>query len=99
MSDSRMRIHNHRRTGLEDAAALIDQRVAGLRAELERDEARGDTTHVVLCSDRAALMEAEHLARLIRSLASAPYDAKAHSPYDVARGRIGHGPKVEGARS
>ena len=91
-----MRIENYRRAGLEDAAALVGERVARLRAELERSEADGDAMEIALASDRVAILEAEHLAKLIRSLTTSPYDTKSHTPYVIARGRIGHGPKVEG---
>lgn len=69
-----------KRKFIEDAARVIDGRVAALKAELARDEARG-RTGIETASDRAAILEAEHCARLIRSLGKAPYRG---DPYEAA---------------
>ncbi len=55
---------------LEDAALVIDGRVADLKAELARDEAR-DPQPTTLSSDRAAIMEAQCCANMIRALKKA----------------------------
>jgi len=69
-----------KRKFIEDAARVIDGRVVALKAELARDEAKG-RTGVETASDRAAILEAEHCARLIRALGKAPYRG---DPYEVA---------------
>jgi len=74
-----------KRKFVEDAALVIDGRVAALKAELARDEAMG-RTGIETASDRAAILEAEHCARLIRALGSAPYRG---DPYDIAMVRTG----------
>jgi len=72
-----------KRKFIEDAARVIDGRVAALKAELARDEAKG-RAGIATASDRAAILEAEHCARLIRSLGRAPYRG---DPYEVANKR------------
>lgn len=74
-----------KRKFLEDAARVIDGRVAALEAELQRDIAKGLTMN--LASDRAAIGEAKHLARLIRSLKIGPY----RDPYKTASDHWNHG--------
>lgn len=69
-----------KRKFIEDAARVIDGRVAVLKAELARDEANGRTS-IETASDRAAILEAEHCARLIRCLGTAPYRG---DPYAAA---------------
>lgn len=69
---------------LEDAALVIDGRVATLELELEHDVANGEPW---VASDRAAIQEAKHLARLIRSLKQSPY----RNPYEAARDHFNHG--------
>lgn len=68
---------------IEDAARIIDGRVEDLKEELERENKR-DPQASHLASDRAAIAEAEHLARMIRTLALAPYH---RHPYLVAMER------------
>lgn len=72
-----------KRKYLEDAARVIDGRVADLRAEMS-SAAPG----IVSTSDWAAALEAEHCARLIRALAKAPYRG---DPYKVAHERWARG--------
>lgn len=76
-----------KRKFIEDAARVIDGRVAALKAELkaelERDMQR-DPVPSFVGSDRAAILEAELCARLIRQLARGPYKS---DPYKVARDR------------
>lgn len=74
-----------KRKYIEDAALVIDGRVAVLEAELERDKAAGNTAS--WASDRAAIMEARHLARLIRSLKQGSY----RDPYKAAFDHWNHG--------
>lgn len=74
-----------KRKFIEDAALVIDGRVAVLKAELARDEAMG-RTGIETASDRAAILEAQHCARLIRALAHKSYRG---DPYDIAIGRTG----------
>lgn len=69
-----------KRDYVEYAARVIDGRVSRLKAELARDEANGRTARET-ASDRAAILEAEYCARLIRALGSAPYRG---DPYEVA---------------
>lgn len=71
---------------LEDAALVIDGRVAALKAELEVMESK--QTAMTNAADRAAIAEAEHCARLIRSLVRKPY--RGH-PYAVAHNRWARG--------
>lgn len=59
---------------LEDAARVIDGRVAVLKAEIARDQAR-DPQAPSLPADRAAVAEAQHCARLIRKLAAGHTEA------------------------
>ena len=71
-----------KRKYLEDAALVIDGRVAALEAEYEVVQQRqSDTTNA---ADRAAIAEAKHCARLIRSLALRPYRG---CPYSEANAR------------
>jgi hypothetical protein len=70
-----------KRKFIEDAAKVIDGRVAALKAELARDMER-ELLPSTINSDRAAILEAEHCARLIRALARAPYRG---DPYEVAK--------------
>ncbi|MGB3898161.1 MAG: hypothetical protein WA973_06370 [Mesorhizobium sp.] len=70
-----------KRKFIEDAARVIDGRVAALKAELARDEASGRAEYYNSSADRAAIAEAEYCARLIRCLGKAPYRG---DPYDVA---------------
>lgn len=65
---------------IEDAALVIDGRVAALKEELARNQER-DPKFLHSASDRSAILEAEHLARMIRSLARRPYRG---DPYKVA---------------
>jgi hypothetical protein len=74
-----------KRKFIEDAALVIDGRVAALEAELQKDMAKGLTAS--LASDRAAIMEARHLARLIRSLKIGSYK----DPYKAAINHWDHG--------
>lgn len=67
-----------KRKFIEDAALVIDGRVASLKAELARDEARG----TALASDSAAIAEAEFCARMIRSLNLGPYRDPYAAAYD-----------------
>lgn len=65
---------------IEDAALVIDGRVAALKEELARNQAQ-DPKFPHTASDRSAILEAEHLARMIRSLTLRPYRG---DPYKVA---------------
>lgn len=69
-----------KRKFIEDAARVIDGRVAALKAELARDQVRGRTPPS-LAADKTAILEAEHCARLIRGLSKVPYRG---DPYEVA---------------
>lgn len=71
---------------IEDAALVIDGRVAALKAELEVMQSR--QSEISNAADRAAIAEAEHCARLIRSLAVRPY--RGH-PYAIANERWARG--------
>lgn len=71
---------------LEDAALVIDGRVKALEKELERDIARGVEPSRT-APDRAAIMEAKYLARLIRALKSGRYS----DPYAYAKDRWNKG--------
>lgn len=69
-----------KRKFIEDAARVIDGRVADLREELSRTSAeRSDLSNAC---DRSAILEAEHCARLIRALLRRPYRG---NPYAVAK--------------
>lgn len=78
-----------KRKFIEDAALVIDRRLAALKAEYET--VHGKQSDITNAADRAAIAEAEHCARLIRTLASRPYRG-AH-PYAVARERWSRGEK------
>ena len=69
---------------IEDAARVIDGRVEALRSEYDRIE---QSDHGKAC-DLSAIMEAEHCARLIRSLKIHPYRG---DPYAVAHDHWNHG--------
>jgi hypothetical protein len=71
-----------KRKYLRDAIAVIDGRVAELKNELQRDF--GTLSEYTIASDRAAIAEAEHCARLIATLADKPYRG---DPYGIARRR------------
>ena len=81
-----------KKLGLLEAARLIDARVAVLEAELERDKGVEFISDESRARDRAAIAEAKHCARLIRSLASEPYRAGAQCPYRLAMARAGRLP-------
>lgn len=75
-----------KRKYLEDAALVIDGRVAALQAEYEVVSPR--QSDISNAADRAAIAEAQHLARLIRSLAGRPYRG---DPYAEANARWAKG--------
>ena len=60
-----------KRKFLEDAARVIDGRVAALKDEYAR-VSKGQLDITNAC-DRSAIAEAEHCARLIRALIKKPY--------------------------
>lgn len=64
---------------LTDAAKLVDQRMDALERELAE---RPPSTERLRASDRAAIMEGRHLAKLIRSLRLCRYG---DDPYGAAR--------------
>ena len=75
-----------KRKYIEDAARVIDGRVAALKAELaSMQDRQSDYTNG---ADRAAIAEAEHCARLIRALAVRPYRGQ---PYEIATYRWSRG--------
>lgn len=76
-----------KRKFIEDAALVIDGRVADLKAEIERIELHHPNVDIS-AADRAAILEAEHCARMIRTLAKAPYR---DDPYKVAKERWAKG--------
>ena len=76
---------------IRDAQALIDRRVELLEAELASEYGQRQCDRSKAC-DRAAILEAKHLSRLIGVLAEKPY--RKH-PYDVASGRLGYTAKIE----
>ncbi len=78
-----------KRKFIEDAARVIDGRVAALRAELEVSERTQNPSSTA--ADRAAIAEAEHCARLIRSLLLRPYHGH---PYSVAIERWSRGEAI-----
>jgi len=64
-----------KRKFIEDAALVIDGRIAALKREYEEQpQAR-------VTGDRSAILEAEFCAKLIRKLADAPYRG---DPYKTA---------------
>lgn len=71
---------------IEDAALVIDGRLMRLREEYDRVNAKQSA--VSNAADRAAIAEAEHCARLIRSLKLRPYRG---DPYMAAHDRWNHG--------
>ena len=71
-----------KRKFIEDAAKVIDGRVAALRAEESR------YPNGLCATDRAAILEAEHCARLIRLLLIGSYRS---NPYEVAKARWSRG--------
>lgn len=71
---------------IEDAARVIDGRVAALKEEYARvSESQSAISNA---ADRAAIAEAEHCAALIRTLARRPYYG---NPYTVALKRWSKG--------
>lgn len=77
---------------LEDAARVIDGRVAALKAELAEEEKR-DRPPSYLASDRAAILEAEYCAALIRTLLVRPY--RSGDLYATARRRWSRGERPD----
>lgn len=75
-----------KRKYIEDAARVIDGRVAALKAEYENVMHR--QSEISNAADRAAIAEAEHCARLIRCLSPRPYTGQ---PYKVAVDRWSRG--------
>ena len=71
---------------LEDAARVIDGRVAALKSEYA--EVLKRQSEISNAADRAAIAEAEHCARLIRSLKLRPYRG---DPYAEAEARWSRG--------
>lgn len=69
--------------GLIDAVRIIEERVKRFRAEAPWDK--------LSPSDRAAIAEAEHCAKLIRLAAMKPYRG---DPYTAAYKRWNHGEYV-----
>jgi hypothetical protein len=63
---------------IEDAAKVIDGRVAALKAEMVKHPKS------VVTGDRSAILEAEFCARLIRTLLHGTYRG---DPFEVARQR------------
>ena len=82
-----------KRKFIEDAARVIDGRVAALEAELERDKDKAWISRESRACDRAAIGEARHLARLIRSLKIRPY----RDPYKTAQDHWNHGRAADNA--
>jgi hypothetical protein len=68
-----------KRKFIEDAAQVIDGRVAALEEEYKRVSPQQSA--LSNAADRAAIDEAKHCARLIRALAIRPYRG---DPYKVA---------------
>lgn len=68
---------------IEDAARVIDGRVAALKAELERDMRKKPQPSWVL-GDRSAILEAELCAKLVRQLKRGAYRG---DPFEVAQER------------
>lgn len=75
-----------KRKFIEDAARVIDGRVAALKAEYDKDAAKQPAPSW-LASHRAAIREAELCASLIRQLGRGTYRG---DPYEVARERRNH---------
>ena len=75
-----------KRKYIEDAARVIDGRVADLKAEYAKVSA--SQSELANAADRAAIAEAEHCARLIRCLSPRPYIG---NPYKVATERWSRG--------
>lgn len=75
-----------KRKYIENAAQVIDGRVAALKDEYARVcDTQSECSNA---ADRAAIAEAEHCARLIRCLSSRPYTGQ---PYKVAVDRWSRG--------
>lgn len=71
-------------TGLLIAARVIEDRISALRDEYERSYPPDDKSRTKAC-DRAAIMEAELLLRMVRVLAAKPFRG---DPTDVAKHRL-----------
>ena len=76
--------------GIAEAVRLIERRVEQLEDELHGPYGQASPPQSQAC-DRSAILEARHLADLLRALGEGPYEGH---PLDVARGRTGHGRKV-----
>jgi predicted fused transcriptional regulator/phosphomethylpyrimidine kinase len=71
---------------IEDAAGVIDGRVAALEEEYERVwKAKGGRS---AATERSAISEAKHCAALIRSLMNGRYGKE---PYEFAKNEWSHG--------
>lgn len=85
----------HRERYVSDCIRVIDERVVALERQLASDIERHkaqpngpcEAQRLGQATDRVAIMEAKHLARLLASLLDGPY-RKAH-PYIVAMKRTG----------
>ena len=66
-----------KRKYIEDAARVIDGRVAALKAEYAAVSV--NQSNLTNAADRAAIAEAEHCARLIRALGRRPYRGDPHA--------------------
>lgn len=66
---------------IEDAASVIDGRVAALKRELAGEYGKSQSDNARAC-DRAAILEAELCANLIRRLKVGRYGSE---PYNFAR--------------
>jgi hypothetical protein len=79
-------VTERKRKFIEDAVRVIEGRIADLKAELLMKELL--QPKVPSAADRAAILEAEHCARLVRALGLRPYRG---DPYEVALDRWNHG--------
>lgn len=75
-----------KRKFIEDAARVIDGRVAALKVEYERDRLR-NPNGMSLPGDLSAILEAELCAKLIRQLGRGAYRG---DPYEIACERHYH---------
>lgn len=77
---------------IDQCASLIERRARLLQEELDGPFGQSQS-HRVQASDRAAILEARHLAKMVRALTK-PFRVRAH-PHDVANGRLGIGKNLK----
>lgn len=78
---------------VDQCAAVIEERARLLQKELDGPVGQSQSDRLQ-ASDRAAILEARHLARIVRTLAD-PIKVRGAHPHDIATGRLGFTKNLE----